>query len=117
MKKGLRRQDLVALPHAVHIPTADLMKKGLRPVMGAAVGNGLNSNRRPDEEGIKTPATGPNPRAERIPTADLMKKGLRRLHPLQLSDQDIPTADLMKKGLRRGPVCGRRARCIFQPQT
>ena len=37
------------------IPTADLMKKGLRRPAGRALArDGINSNRRPDEEGIKT---------------------------------------------------------------
>ena len=38
-----------------------------------------NSNRRPDEEGIKTYLPLRRPLSWRIPTADLMKKGLRPL--------------------------------------
>ena len=53
MKKGLRRiETVVDLLHPL-IPTADLMKKGLRPGKTLSV------------SGIS------------IPTADLMKKGLR----------------------------------------
>ena len=37
-----------------YIPTADLMKKGLRSPVISETLSLLNSNRRPDEEGIKT---------------------------------------------------------------
>ena len=41
---------------------------------------GINSNRRPDEEGIKTWKNLLSERIIDIPTADLMKKGLRPRH-------------------------------------
>ena len=108
------------------IPTADLMKKGLRPhTPRQCSAPGAHSNRRPDEEGIKTYQTPyraspernsnrrpdeegiktvPSRHASRrrcIPTADLMKKGLRRMSAGWLTNPWIPTADLMKKGLRQ----------------
>ena len=42
------------------IPTADLMKKGLRYSGIDRDAPRPDSNRRPDEEGIKTPSPGPN---------------------------------------------------------
>ena len=53
MKKGLRRY-CAATGAAVRIPTADLMKKGLRRKSSGELGDPDHSNRRPDEEGIKT---------------------------------------------------------------
>ena len=100
MKKGLRRSGrLIRLHH--HIPTADLMKKGLRPDLRHLVRQQHHSNRRPDEEGIKTSLLGLVTMRHTIPTADLMKKGLRpgRLGE-RYRERGIPTADLMKKGLR-----------------
>ena len=55
------------------------MKKGLRRTSGARPSHGRNSNRRPDEEGIKTDRLGDRGQGSYIPTADLMKKGLRRI--------------------------------------
>ena len=43
----------------------------------------MDSNRRPDEEGIKTSWSGRCNACPGIPTADLMKKGLRLRLPLQ----------------------------------
>ena len=76
MKKGLR-PVCAASVSAAAIPTADLMKKGLRPVDGVGPARGMHSNRRPDEEGIKTQVVAPDVAHDAIPTADLMKKGLR----------------------------------------
>ena len=107
------------------IPTADLMKKGLRQIQSCHSSSEshsnrrpdeegiktcafhgrfsrlLYSNRRPDEEGIKTPPGGDPGSHGCIPTADLMKKGLRPQHAGYARKAWIPTADLMKKGLRR----------------
>ena len=117
------------------------MKKGLRPRSGIPSRASGDSNRRPDEEGIKTacdergaPCTYSNRRPDEegiktapalsgdpeqpIPTADLMKKGLRRVvcaHPRQ--QRVIPTADLMKKGLRRRIRALASPSGRFQPQT
>ena len=55
------------------------MKKGLRPGLADRLVVGrVDSNSRPDEEGIKTQAAGHGSGRDRIPTADLMKKGLRQ---------------------------------------
>ena len=62
------------------IPTADLMKKGLRPPVATVDSPPIDSNRRPDEEGIKTRRSAWSAWRPPIPTADLMKKGLRRRH-------------------------------------
>ena len=53
------------------------MKKGLRRGNGWGSTGIMNSNRRPDEEGIKTDSTLARAWPDGIPTADLMKKGLR----------------------------------------
>ena len=53
MKKGLRRRDALRRALADN-PTADLMKKGLRPRFRGEYRRGVESNRRPDEEGIET---------------------------------------------------------------
>ena len=53
MKKGLRLHPPGQIP-AIVIPTADLMKKGLRPIKFINFSSLADSNRRPDEEGIKT---------------------------------------------------------------
>ena len=53
------------------------MKKGLRPLDCEVLNLGDHSNRRPDEEGIKTEPGGSVRGGLCIPTADLMKKGLR----------------------------------------
>ena len=76
------------------IPTADLMKKGLRLGRFNFAPHGVHSNRRPDEEGIKTPSHRPSFAGMIIPTADLMKKGLRLRQPVM-----------------------HRPRSLFQPQT
>ena len=79
---------------------------------------GVDSNRRPDEEGIKTADTGRGIVAGLIPTADLMKKGLRPYaYPLSTPAREIPTADLMKKGLRRYILVHLAEGRKFQPQT
>ena len=77
MKKGLRPPIHVADAEELWIPTADLMKKGLRPNKSAEDGAASHSNSRPDEEGIKTFANSASSFSFSIPTADLMKKGLR----------------------------------------
>ena len=70
------------------------------------------SNRRPDEEGIKTNHSSKASRKQSIPTADLMKKGLRRPPGARPEGpRTIPTADLMKKGLRRGAISTVRRGC------
>ena len=78
----------------------------------------MYSNRRPDEEGIKTGADLLSARLAAIPTADLMKKGLRPNSYRRYTRGDqIPTADLMKKGLRP-PIHGALLYLMpFQPQT
>ena len=99
MKKGLRQVEANVLA-LVAIPTADLMKKGLRQFFQvgplaqvdsnsrpdeegiktdqyAHLESEAHSNSRPDEEGIKTSPSNTVSRAASIPTADLMKKGLR----------------------------------------
>ena len=53
------------------------MKKGLRRSQRPQVAVSMYSNRRPDEEGIKTGRGVPCLPPGGIPTADLMKKGLR----------------------------------------
>ena len=65
-------------PPFASIPTADLMKKGLRQQGAEEQMLICHSNRRPDEEGIKTHLRARIGRLDVIPTADLMKKGLRR---------------------------------------
>ena len=94
------------------------------------------SNRRPDEEGIKTGAVPGTMALRTIQTADLMKKGLRRASStisISASDSNrrpdeegiktrefslccawakIQTADLMKKGLRPTTRANSRAACI-----
>ena len=78
MKKGLRHIPGCNTASLLPIPTADLMKKGLRlPLITGTYLEEWNSNRRPDEEGIKTPCPDRLFRRQLIPTADLMKKGLR----------------------------------------
>ena len=77
------------------------MKKGLRPTCRIKFTFMDHSNRRPDEEGIKTETGTQFPDTSSIPTADLMKKGLRHYpNEEHLGVGGIPTADLMKKGLR-----------------
>ena len=88
MKKGLRRPRPALFARVATIPTADLMKKGLRPHRAERVSVGEHSNSRPDEEGIKTPPSLPELRDATIPTADLMKKGLRR--PVRDADDTPP---------------------------
>ena len=78
MKKGLRLLGRALSPQVRTIPTADLMKKGLRPGQRIVERPVHYSNSRPDEEGIKTAANCPDRPGTGIPTADLMKKGLRR---------------------------------------
>ena len=80
--------------------------------------SGRHSNRRPDEEGIKTFMPLPPSPETPIPTADLMKKGLRRGDVAVLATPDvIPTADLMKKGLRHLERVAFLGVEKFQPQT
>ena len=83
------------------IQTADLMKKGLRPRWTEAPVRAGDSNRRPDEEGIKTWMLVSYSAAPAIQTADLMKKGLRHCSEHCRVPPRIQTADLMKKGLRQ----------------
>ena len=111
MKKGLRRDENGTIADPC-ISTADLMKKGLRQVMVTpAIRADCHFNRRPDEEGIKTPDGRPGQSYSMISTADLMKKGLRPAPWSASLTWTISTADLMKKGLRRNDrrlVPGRR---------
>ena len=101
------------MPNPQPIPTADLMKKGLRLTSDALMTAVKHSNRRPDEEGIKTLRGSRGPWPTSIPTADLMKKGLRLVLPKEVLDHsDIPTADLMKKGLRHSFHRGVQGRSI-----
>ena len=53
-EEGIETAGGVHLRHPLQIPTADLMKKGLRLFAVVIVGLKQNSNRRPDEEGIET---------------------------------------------------------------
>ena len=77
-EEGIKTSDTIPAPEAGIIPTADLMKKGLRLCGDVHQVFVRYSNRRPDEEGIKTrPPALPTGHSE-IPTADLIKKGLRR---------------------------------------
>ena len=57
MKKGLRR-GVSSVSLVVEIPTADLMKKGLRLRNPSRCVLIRHSNSRPDEEGIKTGTVG-----------------------------------------------------------
>ena len=81
MKKGLRLVLCRLTPKRIPIPTADLMKKGLRPSGHVSMPRPCYSNRRPDEEGIKTSGGPLVWVTATIPTADLMKKGLRLENP------------------------------------
>ena len=76
-EEGIKTLVAAGVQHREGIPTADLMKKGLRPGTAQDLRHGQHSNSRPDEEGIKTPTLS-IAYYENIPTADLMKKGLRR---------------------------------------
>ena len=124
MKKGLRRQK-PGNGKKNGIQTRDLMKKGLRRKNLTRRFALQHSNKRPDEEGIKTQSTQPLSLSRIIQTRDLMKKGLRQRQvwtTLQLINSNkrpdeegiktllisvsfpagcIQTRDLMKKGLRR----------------
>ena len=75
------------------------------------------SNRRPDEEGIKTVVALRPFAAGRHSNRRPDEEGIKTLPECDRSDRMyIPTADLMKKGLRlnvRRRSCG----AIFQPQT
>ena len=94
------------------------MKKGLRRLQVAPLRQVENSNRRPDEEGIKTTQSFGLGSLDGIPTADLMKKGLRHPQGPDLrSLGGIPTADLMKKGLRHVTGLCHDNPSLFQPQT
>ena len=64
MKKGLRRAVVDPVVRKRVIPTADLMKKGLRRLARVARKGEVHSNRRPDEEGIKTEPTAVIPAVE-----------------------------------------------------
>ena len=59
MKKGLRLIAEGCIVEMPKIPTADLMKKGLRHCGVHDKYTESDSNRRPDEEGIKTQAMCP----------------------------------------------------------
>ena len=108
MKKGLRHHPPQPKVEPT-ISTADLMKKGLRPSPSSLSASLTYFNRRPDEEGIKTPRAWWRSSAVSISTADLMKKGLRPGAGVQQGGlRGISTADLMKKGLRRGRPDGSR---------
>ena len=77
MKKGLRRKNRdINVP--LIIQTRDLMKKGLRLKGTLDKLTRPDSNKRPDEEGIKTAAHFVCAPRAYIQTRDLMKKGLRR---------------------------------------
>ena len=117
-EEGIKTPTRRGISPEAQIPTADLMKKGLRLSIPYTRHVFMHSNRRPDEEGIKTgrdqPVLGPCP----IPTADLMKKGLRLLQlPPLVEVPSIPTADLMKKGLRHQRDEDGLELDAFQPQT
>ena len=60
------------------IPTRDLTKKGLRPLLVIDPQGEFYSNERPDKEGIKTHPADERQAPDEIPTRDLTKKGLRR---------------------------------------
>ena len=53
-EEGIKTSGCPTLRTPCIIPTADLMKKGLRRHTVAHVDGPIDSNRRPDEEGIKT---------------------------------------------------------------
>ena len=53
-------------------------EEGIKTHPAASFRQNLDSNRRPDEEGIKTDLADSGDMTGLIPTADLMKKGLRR---------------------------------------
>ena len=78
------------------------MKKGLRRRRKACLLPSYDSNRRPDEEGIKTLSLIPAPRlrrdSNRRPDEEGIKTPRENSRSLSLV---IPTADLMKKGLRQ----------------
>ena len=101
MKKGSRRAHPGHAELRLEVRTADLMKKGSRPDTAMRAASRPSQNRRPDEEGIKTPDFGHSSPVARVRTADLMKKGSRRdLLGLLQCGRNVRTADLMKKGSR-----------------
>ena len=57
-EEGIKTYLYVRVTSWPCIPTADLMKKGLRPQSSRSVRIRIDSNRRPDEEGIKTSRSG-----------------------------------------------------------
>ena len=105
MKKGLRLPRVLCGGRYCSIPTADLMKKGLRRNTPCNCRPLVYSNRRPDEEGIKTAGQGaddgPGVHSNRRPD----EEGIKTTCPAagRCSKVYIPTADLMKKGLRPPP--------------
>ena len=116
MKKGLRLPCLPIVA-AMAIPTADLMKKGLRQEALAVPRRSFNSNRRPDEEGIKT-RTGRQHRMNReIPTADLMKKGLRRRAQRESETALNSNRRPDEEGIKTGGAGRPAPQLQFQPQT
>ena len=99
MKKGLRQQ-VSTLAYLDQIPTADLMKKGLRRRALTDLRRTIDSNSRPDEEWIKTQ----EPRDRRVKGHSNSRpdeEGIKTIADVDVADDhEIPTADLMKKGLR-----------------
>ena len=105
-------------PRCQCIPTADLMKKGLRHAQVGVEGTRLvTPTSRPDEEGIKTPygrSSGRTGDFNRRPEEEGIKtqSGCRSNHTCS-----IPTADLVKKGLRLRFPQDVLVGVPFQPQT
>ena len=78
------------------------MKKGLRRPVQDRPQQHSGSAQRPDEEGIKTPASSKRCLPREVRHRDLMKKGLRpNLSANIRSHSSVRHRDLMKKGLRR----------------
>ena len=78
MKKGLRRHRVLMFTSSQDSNRRP-DEEGIKTRSSRSPHIVCYSNRRPDEEGIKTDARGRGGRGARIPTADLMKKGLRPL--------------------------------------
>ena len=76
MKKGLRqRRDYLQCIARDSDRRPD--EEGIKTYIASCIDTLTDSNRRPDEEGIKTDDPDSGFGTAEIPTADLMKKGLR----------------------------------------
>ena len=98
-------------------PTADLMKKGLRPrSAGRAVGR-IQSNRRPDEEGIETLPFRNVVFPGMNPTADLMKKGLRLAYSVNDVERNKSNRRPDEEGIETDSQADVAVEVEIQPQT